>query len=163
MTKEVQIYHDKHGVQVKENMYLKHDDGTVEKVYKGIEEELGFNASNEKWSGFSELKREIYPLYQFSMKEYEIVDVKDIELEKTSNDLTDNEKIHVNAKIALSKIDSIYEDFDLLNGALHELGELLNDEEYARFFHIWNTFPTYNDLDSLKEIFTEIQKEKISE
>lgn len=65
-------YFDKHGELIKEGMSLRHDDGEVEKVYAS-DEDLGLNASNEQHISFSEYSREIYPLYQFNLKEWEIV------------------------------------------------------------------------------------------
>lgn len=67
------IYHDKHGVKIEEGMTLRHDDGDLEKVYKSDDGDLGFNASNEEWSGFDGFVRELYPLYQFDLREWEIV------------------------------------------------------------------------------------------
>ena len=67
-------YFDKNGKKVKEGMTLRHEDGTLEKVYRAKDGDLGLNASNESYSGFNPLKRELYPLYQFDMKEWEIVD-----------------------------------------------------------------------------------------
>ncbi|MGL5352147.1 MAG: hypothetical protein ACRDA5_02330 [Clostridium sp.] len=69
------IYKDINGEEIKEGMHLKNiNDGTIELVYKGDDGDLGFNASNENWSGFSEWLRELYPLYQFPIsKEYVIV------------------------------------------------------------------------------------------
>ena len=69
----IERYFDKHGEEIKEDMKLKHDDGTIELVYKSDDGDLGFNASNENWVGFDPYKRELYPLYQFPLSEYEIV------------------------------------------------------------------------------------------
>lgn len=66
-------YFDKHGVKIEEGMTLKHDDGDVEKVYKSDDGDLGVNASNENWRGFNPIERELYPLYQFDLREWEIV------------------------------------------------------------------------------------------
>jgi hypothetical protein len=71
---EMEKYLDKNGKEIKEGMVLKHDDGDVERVYKSEEDDLGFNASNEKFVGFTENNRKLYPLYQFDMREWEIVD-----------------------------------------------------------------------------------------
>ena len=78
MTIKYKEYFDKNGVQIKENMEIKHDDGEVELVYAGSENdlgeiELGVNASNENHANFTELTREIYPLSQFFLKEWEVV------------------------------------------------------------------------------------------
>ena len=71
------IYKDKNGEAINEGMRLRHDDGTVERVYACHDEEgttdLGFNASNESWLDRTGRNREIYPLYQFPLHEYEIV------------------------------------------------------------------------------------------
>jgi hypothetical protein len=64
-------YFDKNGEEIKQGMTLVHDDGEREYVYP-TKDDLGFNASNENWIGFDELKREIYPLYQFNLKEWSI-------------------------------------------------------------------------------------------
>jgi hypothetical protein len=66
-------YYDKNGKEIKAGMKIRHDDGEVELVYAS-EDDLGLNASNENYAGFNPLRREIYPLYQFSMKEWEIVE-----------------------------------------------------------------------------------------
>jgi hypothetical protein len=66
-------YYDKNGKQIKAGMNIEHDDGDIEKVYKADDGDLGLNASNENFVGFSEFKRELYPLYQFNMKEWVIV------------------------------------------------------------------------------------------
>jgi hypothetical protein len=71
-------YYDKNGKEVKAGMTLKHDDGDVDLVYECETDEgkkdLGFNASNENHVNFHELNRKIYPLYQFNMKEWEVVE-----------------------------------------------------------------------------------------
>jgi len=69
----IERYFDKHGEEIKEDMKLRHDDGTIELVYKSDDGDLGFNASNENWVGFDPNSRELYPLYQFPLSEYEIV------------------------------------------------------------------------------------------
>lgn len=70
MTKEK--YFDKNGLQIKGGMILIHDDGTEDLVYKTVEGDLGFNASNEEHVNFNQNCRELYPLYQFNLKEYKI-------------------------------------------------------------------------------------------
>jgi hypothetical protein len=70
----VNEYKDKHGKLIKADMILKHDDGDTDKVYETADGDLGFNASNENFSGFDPLFRELYPLYQFNLKEWEIVE-----------------------------------------------------------------------------------------
>lgn len=70
-------YHDKNGNEIKAGMTLKHDDGTTHFVYECEDEngelDLGFNASNETWLEKYGAKREIYPLHQFTISEYVIV------------------------------------------------------------------------------------------
>lgn len=70
----VQEYKDKHGKKIQEGMSIKHIDGDVEKVYKSDDGELGLNASNENFIGFNPIHRELYPLYQFDLREWEIVE-----------------------------------------------------------------------------------------
>lgn len=66
-------YLDKHGARIKAGMTLRHDDGTLEIVYQAVGNDLGFNASNEYLEGFTESKRELYPLSEFNLAEWEIV------------------------------------------------------------------------------------------
>ena len=73
-------YFDKNGTEILAGMTIKHDDGDTELVYTcGVyDEDLGVNASNEKWlereyGEHKELFREYYPLSQFSMREWEVV------------------------------------------------------------------------------------------
>lgn len=66
-------YSDKNGEQIKAGMKIRHINGDVELVYACGEDDLGVNASNENWSGFSEYLRQFYPLYQFNTREWEIV------------------------------------------------------------------------------------------
>lgn len=68
-------YYDKHGKEIKAGMTLRHDDGDIELVYQA-KDDLGFNASNENWAGFDPYKRELYPLFQFDLSEWEIVEGK---------------------------------------------------------------------------------------
>lgn len=69
-------YRDKNGVIIEAGMTLKHDDGSTELVYMCEDEDgnkdLGFNASNEDWLKRTGNTREIYPLYQFNLSEWEI-------------------------------------------------------------------------------------------
>jgi hypothetical protein len=67
-------YKDKHGKLIEAGMTLKHLTGAIEKVYETTDGDLGFNASNENFSGFDPMLRELYPLYQFDMKDWEIVE-----------------------------------------------------------------------------------------
>lgn len=68
-----QKYFDKNGKEILAGMIIQHGDGDVEKVYAS-DDDLGVNASNEKHISFTEFNREIYPLYQFNMKEWVIID-----------------------------------------------------------------------------------------
>lgn len=74
-------YFDKHNKEILEGMTIKHEDGDIELVYLCGEDEddLGVNASNEVWldthyGSAKECYREFYPLHQFNMKEWEIVE-----------------------------------------------------------------------------------------
>ena len=61
----MQEYFDKHGKEIKAGMTIKHDNGDIELVHLNFnEDDLGINASTF----------EIYPLYQFNLKEWEIVE-----------------------------------------------------------------------------------------
>lgn len=76
--KELEMkYYDKNGKEIKVGMKLKHNDGDIEIVYPCITPEgergLGFNASNENHPNFYEYSREIYPLYQFNLNDWEII------------------------------------------------------------------------------------------
>jgi hypothetical protein len=77
MRETATIYKDKNGNIIKAGMRLKHNDGTIERVYACEGEngtDLGFNASNEAWlERYPDRNREIYPLYQFNLREYEII------------------------------------------------------------------------------------------
>ncbi|MNW32234.1 hypothetical protein D3C74_91740 [compost metagenome] len=69
------IYNDKNNNEIKAGMKLKHDDGEVQEVLPCGEDDLGFNASNEAFlKAHPEAARQYYPLYQFNLKEWEIVD-----------------------------------------------------------------------------------------
>ena len=76
-----------------------------------------------------------------------------------------NEKefIKEQCEIALKKIEKIYDDFDFLNGALFELSEKLDKEEYSWYYDFWMKFPTYNDLDDLKNFLNDLKVEKAGE
>lgn len=67
-------YFDKNGKEIKAGMTLKHEDGSLELVYACGEDDLGFNASNLAWLKRTGQAQEFYPLYQFSLTEWEIVD-----------------------------------------------------------------------------------------
>lgn len=62
-------YYDKHGVRIKHGMYLKHDDGDIDYVYRGGGD-IGFKANR------GDICTQIYPLHQFDLDEWEIVDPK---------------------------------------------------------------------------------------
>lgn len=66
-------YFDKHGEEIKAGMKIRHDDGDIERIYATADDDLGVNASNEAWLERHGGNRELYPLYQFDMKEWEIV------------------------------------------------------------------------------------------
>lgn len=66
-------YYDKNGREIKKDMKLRHDNGDVEQVYETDDGNLGFNASNEKFIGFNELNRQLYPLDEFDLSEWEII------------------------------------------------------------------------------------------
>lgn len=68
-------YYDKNGKEIKAGMTLKHDDGDIDKVFQADSGDLGFNASNEDWVGYIEgWNQKLYPLYQFNLKEWEIME-----------------------------------------------------------------------------------------
>lgn len=72
-------YFDKNKKEIKVGMKIKHNDGDIEKVYACGDDDLGVNASNEVWldrhyGEDKEAYREFYPLSQFSLKEWEIVE-----------------------------------------------------------------------------------------
>lgn len=79
------------------------------------------------------------------------------------NKKNDKAFIKEQCEIGLKKIEAIYEDFDLLNGALFDLSEKLDKEEYSWFYDFWMKFPTYNELDDLKSFLKDLKEEKISE
>lgn len=70
----LQTYKDKNGKVIEKGMTLKHNSGDVEYVYLADNGELGFNASNEAWLERHGRDRELYPLYQFDLSEWEIVE-----------------------------------------------------------------------------------------
>jgi len=73
--KKAKKYFDMNGLEIKENMYIAHIDEPEkhELVYKSNENDLGLNASNEKYVGFDPLFRELYPLCEFDMREWFVV------------------------------------------------------------------------------------------
>jgi len=70
-------YFDKNGRKIVAGMTLRHDDGTLEKVYASDNDDLGFNATRENSAVFRWM--ELYPLSEFSLNEYEIVEVEENE------------------------------------------------------------------------------------
>jgi hypothetical protein len=74
MMAEQEKYFDKNGNQIKAGMTIKHDDGDIDKVYTAIDGDLGLNASNKNHPNYiAGYNQELYPLYQFNLKEWEIV------------------------------------------------------------------------------------------
>lgn len=74
----VEKYFDKNGKRIEAGMILQHVlDKSRETVYSCEDEQgrkdLGFNASNENWLARTGRNREIYPLYQFNLADWEIV------------------------------------------------------------------------------------------
>jgi hypothetical protein len=67
------MYVDKHGNEIKPGVKLLHDEGDIETVFETEDGDLGFNASNEDYVGFNELRRELYPLHQFDLNEWEVM------------------------------------------------------------------------------------------
>lgn len=68
-------YFDKNGNEIKSGMTIEHNDGEIQIVYACENDELGINASNEDYlKSHPSAEREYYPLYQFNMKEWSIVD-----------------------------------------------------------------------------------------
>lgn len=72
-------YFDKNGTEIKGGMFLRFEDGLVEKIYDTVDADgnpdLGINASNDaylKRHGLGEYDREFYPLGQFSLRDAEI-------------------------------------------------------------------------------------------
>jgi hypothetical protein len=72
----------------------------------------------------------------------------------------DKDFIKEQCEIGLVKIEKIYDDFDLLNGALYELSEKLDKDEHAWFYDFWMKFPTYNQMDELKDYLKNLKKEQ---
>jgi hypothetical protein len=68
-----------------------------------------------------------------------------------------------NSEEAIDLINKIYHDFDVLNGHLHELSEVLDSDKRSFFFSIWNTFPTYSTFDDLTIELNEIKEEAEAE
>mgnify|MGYP001053423916 CR=1 FL=1 len=69
----VKKYFDKNGERILAGMKIEHDNGDIDLVYEARGGDLGVNASNEKFVGFDPMRRELYPLSEFDMKEFKIV------------------------------------------------------------------------------------------
>jgi predicted nuclease with TOPRIM domain len=54
----------------------------------------------------------------------------------------------------------IYDGVDRLNGHFEDLLERLDKDstEYSRLYDIYQNFPTYNELDSIKDILNDIEE-----
>lgn len=72
-----EMYKDKNGNVIEAGMTLRHDDGELQKVYECGNNDLGFNATNEEFMEiYSNMWRQCYPLHQFDLSEWEIVEEK---------------------------------------------------------------------------------------
>ena len=71
-------YQDKNGEEIREGMFLRFGDGSVEMVYateQDGQEDLGVHATNEAYirrHDVGEFGREFYPLSEFDLQEVEI-------------------------------------------------------------------------------------------
>ena len=70
--KQTEFYKDKNGKDIKPKQILVHDDGQEEEVFLTEDGDLGFNASNPNFIGYNPLNVQLYPLYQFNMREWQI-------------------------------------------------------------------------------------------
>lgn len=61
-------YYDKNGREIKDGMTMRHDDGDIEVVVATTD------GDGDEGLGFSCSKHEAYPLYEFNLDEWEIVD-----------------------------------------------------------------------------------------
>lgn len=123
-------YTDKNGNEIKEGMMLRLSDGTVERVYKTVDEsgndDLGINASNEEYllaHGLSEADREYYPLSQFPPDEFEIIEPP-LEKKKDSIRVVIVEPMK-EPRIAM--IDNTYETHRDLVGGIIQTVHIFND------------------------------------
>lgn len=71
-------YFDKHGVEIKPGMIIRHDDGDTEEVYATEDsfgnDSLGIMASNPEYlKRHPDAKIEYYSLSNFDMSEWEII------------------------------------------------------------------------------------------
>lgn len=71
-------YLDRHGEEIREGMFLRLGDGSIEMVYateQDGQEDLGVQATNEAYirrHDLGECGREFYPLSEFDLQEVEI-------------------------------------------------------------------------------------------
>lgn len=75
--------------------------------------------------------------------------------------MTTQEKI----ERAIELLNSVYDEFDELNGYLHDIVEEtpIDTVEYDRLATIWLTFPTWSTLDELKELLENLNNYKESD
>jgi hypothetical protein len=71
----------------------------------------------------------------------------------------DTKKVTAQAQLALENLRDIYEKFDILNGHLQELVDVLDKEKYEWFHDFWMKLPTYNEMDDLDQFLTDLKKE----
>jgi hypothetical protein len=72
-------YKDRNGKVIKEGDTIRFlQDNSEELVYKTDSDDLGINASNDKFLGYNQsLRRFIYPLSNFDLKQVEIIKQND--------------------------------------------------------------------------------------
>lgn len=71
----MKIYHDRNGKRIRAGMKIRDiDNGDIEYVHEAIDGDLGLNATN--WASPAAYKQELYPLSNFNMDEWEIVEDK---------------------------------------------------------------------------------------
>ena len=70
------VYKDMNGDEIKEGMIIKHVEGSMWKIHANSSgDDLGVNASNKKYiENHPNTVALIYPLHQFNLSEWEIVD-----------------------------------------------------------------------------------------
>lgn len=82
------LYKDKNGIGIREGMKIAHkDEKKPELVYACGDNDLGINASNEKFLEIHNTDREFYPLCIFDLKDWEIVEVTPEHLKQIALDL----------------------------------------------------------------------------
>lgn len=75
-------YQDRHGEEIREGMFLRFGDGSIEMVYateQDGQEDLGVQATNAAYihrHGLGEFGREYYPLSEFDLQEVEIYETE---------------------------------------------------------------------------------------